>query len=188
MNSEVLKRYDMTVDNKFIISVSIPNYKAIFQNYDFTASFYKRDLNENLVAHIFECVEEIGPQNDFLIRFDLPVNQKSASEENDILFSFRSYFDYLMTLCRKETKTAFGRLVIHFGIAGIAFLGWLLIIAGFSDNESAFYQFCTIGLSVGIWVLLLTGISRFLYRIKSQFAEMKMCNKITSSVVEFNYN
>jgi hypothetical protein len=178
----------MTVDNKFIIAVSIPDYKAVFQNFDFTTAFYKRDLNDKLVQHIFECVAEIGVQNDFIIRFDLSQNQRSESEENDIVFSFKNYFDYLISLNRRELRSVFSHLMIHFGIAGFALLAWLLVADAFSDSGMMFYQFFMIGLPVAVWVLILTALSRFLFRIRSRLAETKMCNKIRNSPIEFNYS
>ena len=50
-------RYDITVDNKFIVHANIPSYTALFENYDYTSSFYKHDINEKLVD-IFWSVQE----------------------------------------------------------------------------------------------------------------------------------
>jgi len=54
MNSEVLKRYDMTVDNKFIISVSVPDYKALFENYDLIIPIVKRQMYECFYSTVAE--------------------------------------------------------------------------------------------------------------------------------------
>ena len=187
MTSDILQRYDMTVDNKFIVPAGVPDYKALYEVYDYSSSFYKRDLNEDLVQYFFECAEEIGVNNDFIIRFDIPEDQKSKSEENDIVFSIKSYFEYLVSLCRKEIKAAFSRLLIHFVIAVLAFICWVVISRIISESETAVYQFFVNGLSVGIWVLLLLGFSRFAFRIKTQRAEIKLCRKIMNSPIEFNY-
>lgn len=47
-HSDILKRFDMTMDNKFIVHANIPSYAALFENYDYTSSFYKRDVNARL--------------------------------------------------------------------------------------------------------------------------------------------
>lgn len=187
MTSDILQRYDMTVDNKFIVPASVPNYKALYEIYDYSSSFYKRDLNEDLVAYFFECTEEIGVKNDFLIRFDIPQTEKSKSEENDIIYSNKTYFEYLITLCRKEIKAAFSRFLIHFAIAVFAFICWVVIRSGVSESEAIVSQFFTQALPVGIWVLLLLGISRFVFRIKTQMKEIRLCRKIMNSPIEFNY-
>ena len=187
MASDILQRYDMTVDNRFIVPAGVPEYKALYEAYDYYSSLYKRDLNEDLVEYLFECAEEIGVNNEFVIRFDIPENEKSKSEENDIVFSIKSYFEYLVTLCRKEIKAAFSRLLIHFVIAVLAFICWVVISRSISESETAVYQFFTNGLSAGIWVLLLLGFSRFVFRIKIQMTEIKLCRKIMNSPIEFNY-
>ena len=187
MASDILQRYDMTVDNKFIVPAGLPDYKSMYQVYDYSSSFYKRDLNEDLVDYFFECAEEIGVNNDFIIRFDIPENEKSKPEENDIVFSFKSYFEYLISLCRKEIKAAFSRLLIHCMTAVFAFLCWFVISRIIPESETAVYQFFAHGLSVGIWVLLLLGFSRFVFRIKTQMTEIKLCRKIMNSPIEFNY-
>ena len=187
MASDSLQRYDMTVDNKFIVPAGVPDFRALYENYDYASSFYKRDLNEDLVNYFFDCAEEIGIQNEFIIRFDIPENEKSKSEENDIVISFKTYFEYLIGLCRKEIKAAFSRLLIHFAIAGLAFACWVLIGRNISESDAVVFQFFADGLSVGIWVLLLLGISRFVFRIKTQISEIRLCRKLLNSPLEFNY-
>ena len=35
----------MTMDNTFIAPASVPDYKALYENYDYATPFYKRDMN-----------------------------------------------------------------------------------------------------------------------------------------------
>ena len=46
MNSNILDRYDITPDNRFIIDVNIPVPEELFEKYNENASFYKKDLND----------------------------------------------------------------------------------------------------------------------------------------------
>lgn len=187
MDPEILKRYDLTVDNKFIVPVSLPDYSALYEKYDYISSFYKRDLNQKLVEYLLYCARELGSRNDFILRIDLPVAQKSEPDETDIIFSIKKYFEYEISLCRYEIKSAVTRLIIHFAFAVGAFLMWLIIKSAIPESSTAVYQFFNIGLSVGIWVLLLIGISRFSFRIQTQTTIIRLCKKIMTSKVEFNY-
>lgn len=187
MDSEILKRYDMTVDNKFIVPVSLPDYSALYEKYDYISSFYKRDLNQKLVEYLFYCAREIGGRNNFILRIDLPVKQKSESDESDIIFSIKKYFEYEISLSRYEIRAAVHRLIVHFAIAAGALLMWLFFRSAIPQSSTAVYQLFTIGLSVGIWVLLLIGISRFTFRIQTQKTTIRLCKKIMISPVEFNY-
>lgn len=187
MDPEILKRYDMTLDHKFIVPVSLPDYRALYEKYDYISTFYKRDLNQELVEYLFYCAREIGRRNDFIIRIDLPVAQRSEPDENDIILSIKKYFEYEISLCRYEIKSAVTRLIFHFAIAAVAFLMWLITIAEKPADATAVYQFFNVGLSVGIWVLLLTGVSRFLFRYRKQTTIIRLCQNIRQSPVEFNY-
>jgi len=70
----------MTVDNKFIVHANIPSHTALFENCDYTSSFYMRDINEKLVDYHLECAGESGNRNAFVNRFDLPENTKSETD------------------------------------------------------------------------------------------------------------
>jgi len=90
-SQDILKRYDMTVDNRFIVHANIPSYTALFENYDYTSSFYKRDVNEKLAEYLTDCTREIGSRNDVVIRFDLPEEGRSETEEADLVTGFQKY-------------------------------------------------------------------------------------------------
>jgi len=186
-NSEILKRYDMTLDNKFIVHANIPSYAALFEDYDYTSSFYKRDLNEKLIDYLLECAREIGNKNAFVLRFDLPENEKMESEEGDIITGIQNYFDYLISLSRKEIGLALKRMLTHLAIALVAFLIGLVITPGDQMNVLWLHSFFSIGLSVAIWVLLLTGFSRFIFRMQTQWTQICLYKRIKGSPIQFNY-
>lgn len=177
----------MTVDNKFIVHANIPSYAALFENYDYTSSFYKRDINEKLVDYLLECAGEIGNRNSFVIRFDLPGKEKSEIAEGDIITGFTNYFDYLMTLSRKEIGLALKRMLIHLSIAVFAVLLWLLVAPGDVENPVPGRSSLTSGLFAAVWVLLLTGISRFVYRVQTQLRQIRLFKKIKACPIQFNY-
>ncbi len=177
----------MTVDNKFIVHANIPSYAALFENYDYTSSFYKRDINEKLVDYLLECAGEIGNGNAFVIRFDLPEKEKSENEESDIITGFKNYFDYLTTLSRKEIGLALKRMLIHMAIAAIVFILWLLIMPRGAETPLLQQPSLTLGLIVAVWVLMLTGISRFLFRVQTQMSQIRLLKKIRQSPIQFNY-
>ena len=185
--SDILKRYDMTTDNKFIIRANIPSYASLFEDYDYTSSFYKRDLNEKLVDYLLECAQEIGNRNEFVIHFDLPATVKSETEEGDNLTGFKNYFDYLTSLSRKEIGLAIRRMLIHLAIAVITFFLWLLISPANDTNLGWQYVLLSTGLAVAIWVLILTGLSRFIFRLQAQWAQIRLYKHIKASSIQFNY-
>lgn len=177
----------MTVDNKFIVHANIPSYAALFENYDYTSSFYKRDINEKLVDYLLECAKEIGHRNAFVIRFVLPHKEKSETEEGDIITGFKNYFDYLTTLSRKEIGLALKRMLIHMVIATLVLLLWLFFVTRSAETQLLQQPSLISGLIVAVWVLMLTGISRFLFRVQTQVSHIRLLKKIKQSPIQFNY-
>jgi hypothetical protein len=188
MDSEILDRYDITSDNRFIIEVKIPDPDELFDKYDENASFYKKDLNARFEDYLLECVYEIGLKNKFIIRIGLPEDQAKETDEGDIIYSFKQYFNYCIFSCQKEIKKISLRMLLHLGLAISALLLLMVFNAANAVSVAGFSSLVTSGLPAAIWVLLLTGFSRFLFRLMSQQSEIKMYRALKDTRVDFVYN
>jgi hypothetical protein len=47
MKSEILRRYDMTVDDKFMVPVSVPNYRSMFEALKRNQERMRRQFNHD---------------------------------------------------------------------------------------------------------------------------------------------
>jgi hypothetical protein len=188
MNSIILDRYDITSDNRFIIDVSIPGPEELFEKYDENASFYKKDLNARFEEYLLECVEEIGLKNNFIIRIRVPEDQARKTDEGDIIFSFKQYFEYCISSCQKEIKTISFRMLLHLGFAISALFLMMILSVANTTAATGFFSRVTSGLPAAIWVLLLIGFSRFLFRLMTQRSQIKMYSALKNTPVEFVYN
>ena len=187
MNSKILDRYDITSDNRFIIDVNIPTPDELFEQYDYNASFYKKDLNTRFEEYLLECVNEIGLKNKYIIRIALPEEQVKKTDEGDIIYSFKHFFKYCILTCQKEIKKVSFRMLLHLGFAVLALV--FMMIFNSADNRTGIGVFHLIasGLPAAIWVILLTGLSRFLFRIMTQRSQIKMYLALKNTPVEFVY-
>ncbi len=187
MNSKILDRYEITSDNRFIIDVNIPNSGELFETYDKNASFYKKDLNPKFEEYLLDCVHEIGLKNNFIIRICLPEDQAEITDEGEILYGFKQYFEYCILVCKKEVKTISLRMLLHLGLACVVLM--LLMVFSFANSgiSTGFTGLVMFGLSAAIWVLLLTGFSRFLFRTLSQRSDIRMFRALKNTPVEFVY-
>ncbi len=187
MNSEILDRYEMTSDNRFIIDVKIPGPDELFEKYDENSSFFKKDLNARFEEYLLECVEEIGLKNNFAIRIGLPEDQDDKTNEGEIIFSFKQYFNYCILTCQKNIKTISFRMMLHLGLAVAAL--FLVMVFNVADTGAAtgFFSLAASGLSTAVWVLLLTGFSRFLFRLMTQRSQIKMHRALKNTPVDFVY-
>ncbi len=187
MNSKILVRYDITSDNRFIIDVNIPTPDELFEQYDYNASFYKKDLNTKFEEYLLECVEEIGLKNKFIIRIALPEDQAKKTDEGDIIYSFKQFFKYCILTCQKEIKKISSRMLLHLGFAVLALVFMMIFNSADTETGIGVFHLIASGLPAAIWVILLTGLSRFLFRIMSQGSQIKMYLALKKTPVEFVY-
>lgn len=188
MNSRILDRYDITADNRFIIDVNIPDPDEIFEKYDENASFYKKDLNPRFEDYLLACVDEIGLKNSFILRIGLPEDQAKETDEGDIIYSFKQYFKYCILVCQKEIKKISLRMSLHLGLAISALMLMMAFNVANTITSPGFLSLITSGLPAAVWVLLLTGFSRFLFRIMSQRSEIKKYRALKNTRVDFVYD
>jgi|GEM_PF-6069830 len=187
MDSKIIDRYDITPDNRFIIDVNIPGPDELFEKYDENASFYKKDLNARFEDYLLACVDEIGLKNNFIIRLGLPEDQAKATDEGDIVFSFKEYFKYCIFICQKEIKAISLRMLLHMGLAISALLLMVAFDVANTIEGNGFFSLVVSGLPAAVCVLLLTGFSRFLFRLMSQLSEIRTYRALKNAPVDFVY-
>jgi len=187
MDSKIIDRYDITPDNRFIIDVNIPGPDELFEKYDENASFYKKDLNPRFEDYLLACVDEIGLKNNFIIRLGLPEDQATATDEGDIVFSFKEYFKYCIFICQKEIKAISLRMLLHMGLAISALLLMVAFDVANAMDGNGFFSLVVSGLPAAVCVLLLTGFSRFLFRLMSQLSEIRTYRALKNAPVDFVY-
>jgi hypothetical protein len=187
MDSKIIDRYDITPDNRFIIDVNIPGPDELFEKYDENASFYKKDLNARFEDYLLACVDEIGLKNNFIIRLGLPEEQAKATDEGDIVFSFKEYFKYCIFICQKEIKAISLRMLLHMGLAISALLLMVAFDVANAMDGNGFFSLVVSGLPAAVCVLLLTGFSRFLFRLMSQLSEIRTYRALKNAPVDFVY-
>ncbi len=187
MDSKIIDRYDITPDNRFIIDVNIPGPDELFEKYDENASFYKKDLNARFEDYLLACMDEIGLKNNVIIRIGLPENQAKETDEGDIIYSFKEYFKYCIFLCQKEIKTITFRMLLHMGLAISALLLMVAFDVANTIVGTGFFSLVVSGLPAAVCVLLLTGFSRFLFRLMSKRSEIRMYRALKNAPVDFVY-
>lgn len=71
MTTELLKnRYEFTRDGRAIIDISVESISDLFNSFDKKATFTKRELDQDFVEYVIDCVKEIG-EVDFVIRITI---------------------------------------------------------------------------------------------------------------------
>jgi hypothetical protein len=179
MKKNILDRYDRTIDNKIIIKVSTNKFENLYDNFDMSSSFLKKDLSIQLVDYIIESVSEISNE-DFIIKFYF----KENIEQTDILQieeSFDNYFKYLEALEKKKMREQIKNSLI-FMIIGIFFIT-LSVLTEVSKELS--YRIVSEGLMVAGWVSMWEAMATILIKWLPLSKKLKLFEKIVNAKIEF---
>ena len=71
MKKPILDRYARTADGSLAIDISTNRAADLYNNFDKTTPFAKKELDADLVEYLIDSVQEIEP-DDYVIRFHFP--------------------------------------------------------------------------------------------------------------------
>ena len=70
MRRDVLGRYERGEDGSTFIDVAAARAEDLYNDFDRTAPYIRRDLDQDLVDYLIDCARELGSRA-FVIRFTL---------------------------------------------------------------------------------------------------------------------
>ncbi|RME77945.1 hypothetical protein D6774_02935 [Candidatus Woesearchaeota archaeon] len=121
-------RYETTRKGDFVVAIALDTYEEIFNEWDNTKAYHKKDLDEEFVAYLIESFDELKGRN-AVIRLDIPKRDKKKKKA---IKGIHLYFDYLSALKKKELRVFFSKMV------GVVIIGATFISASviFAAQES----------------------------------------------------
>lgn len=184
MRKEILSRYQMSENHEVIIDIALEKTEELYSNFDRKTPFMKKDLSEDFVNYLIECVQEIG-DNPFFIRLDVdkePLEDSALRIENSI----HNFFYYLIDLksiqMRAKSKTSIILLFVGLFLAGFAIV---------MHSQAATLQLLSLsviaeGLSVAAWVALWESLATFLIEFIPYKKRIKLYKRIAHCEVTIN--
>jgi hypothetical protein len=179
MKKNILDRYDKTIENEIIIKISTNRFENLYDNFDMSSSFLKKDLSQQLVDYVIESVSEISNEK-FIIKFYF----KEKIEQENIIHlkkSFESYFNYLEELeknkMREQVKNSF-----IFMLIGIFFITLSILL---EVNQQLTYRIISEGLMIAGWVSMWEAMATILVKWLPLSKKLKLFKKIVNSKIEF---
>ena len=179
MKKNILDRYDKTANNEIIIKISTNKFENLYEHFDRSSTFLKKDLSKQLVDYIIESVSEISNEK-FIIKFYL---EERIEEENilQIEESFDNYFSYLEELEKKKMSEQVKNSLIFMLIG--AFFITLSILS--EENQELIQRIISEGLMVAGWVSMWEAMATILIKWLPLSKKLKLFKKITTSKIEF---
>ena len=160
MKKSFLDRYAKTNDGRFAIDITTGRVSDLYNNFDKTTPYAKKELDEDLVNYLIDSAREIGDE-EFAVRFHF--NEPAGDENrNRVITSVHNYFSYLKEL---ESRTLYQLLrnSLIYLVVGIAILFlsvWVNTV--FPVANSVVTRVFAEGLTVAAWVSLWQGVAAFL--------------------------
>lgn len=157
MKRNVLSRYERDNTGRVIIDVSAVRTDDLYNNFDKSSPYIRRDLDKDLTDYLISCVQELDGEP-FVIRFTLLTPMEETHIER-VSGSVKGYFAYIHGMERRSRLHRLKRS------AGFLFLG-LAILSSLIWNGRAHSDFRSIagsvlaeGLSVVAWVSMWEAVA-----------------------------
>lgn len=180
----VLERYE-NEDSVYIIQISTNNFRDLFNEFDRTASFIKRDLNYDFAEYLIDSAEDLDGC-DFILSLHLHSENKSIELENKVNKGIDNYFEYETHIIEKKKTQIQKRVFLHILLATICFF------VSFSLNkiintDSFLHMLFVESTLIAAWVLMWPVFSDFIYKLLSFKKKIKLYKKLINAELKFTY-
>jgi hypothetical protein len=185
MKKSIISRYERTDKNEVVIDASVRTVEDLYNNFDRTAPYLKKDLDEEFVDYVIECVREIG-QSDFVIRISLS-SMPDETVMDRVRSSIQTYFQYLQEKERRALGAMFRRSMVLFSI-GLALLALAVMATRrLSSSEGVLAEVFAQGLTVAAWVSLWEAIANLFLEWYPHQQDIKRHIKVMNAPVAFRH-
>ena len=185
MPKRIVDRYEHTVDGLVIVDVAARRVEDLYEDFDKTAPYHKKDLDEDLVYYLTECVTEIG-RVDFVIRF---MFERFPSEEFmlRVRTSVYKYFMYQRELefaaTKKMLKTSV--IILIFGVVILGISLWVNLLFTLENGTSFLNRVLAEGLTIVAWVSVWEALATLLVNWPPHLSQIKLFMKIAEAPIQF---
>ena len=183
MKKPIISRYELTEKNEVIIDASVRSVEDLYNNFDRTADYMKKDLDQEFVDYVTDCVREIG-RRAFVIRISLSIMPDQVVMDR-VRRSVRTFFLYLQEMERRQLRAMLRRSLVLFAI-GLALLVMAIgVTRRFSSSEGVLEEVFSQGLTVAAWVSLWEAIANLFIEWYPRRQEIKRYDHVTNATVMF---
>lgn len=183
MKQAVLNRYEQSDEGVFIVDIAARRAEELYNNFDKSAPYIRRDLDQELVDYIFDAAKELKNES-FRICFSLS-EVPDKEKESRIRNSINAYFLYLAVLEQQQVYQIFRKSLILF-IVGLVIL-FLSITAHENtlSKDSDILEVFAQGLTVAAWVSLWNAFAIVLIEWFPLARNIRLYRKLAKAPVQF---
>jgi len=160
MKRSILDRYARTDDGRIAVDITTSRVSDLYNNFDKTTPYAKKELDEDLVNYLIDSAREIGDE-EFVVRFHFNEFADDVYRAR-VTASVHNYFSYLKELEGRTLKQLLRNSLVYL-VVGMAILSlsvWANTV--FPVGNSVLAKVFAEGLTVAAWVSLWQGVAAFL--------------------------
>jgi hypothetical protein len=185
MIAPITNRYEFTDKNEAIIDVSVHNVESLYSNFDRTAPYSKKDLDEELVDYLTDSAREIRKYK-FVIRISLS-HPPDKTLIDRVKNSINTYYAYLRELEIRRIKEMFKRSSILF-VVGLVLLALAIeVTRRLTVQHGVLTEVFAQGLTVAAWVSLWEAIANLFLEWSPHKKNISLYNKLMNAPVTFRH-
>jgi len=183
MKKRIIDRYEITDNNEAVIDVSVKSVEHLYHDFDKTAPYHRKELDEEFVDYLTECVREIG-RHPFIIRISLE-NMPDEPLMERVRKSLGNHYVYLTQIEIRYLKRIFRRSAVLF-IVGLVLLVFAIIATrGLVAHESVIFEVFAQGLTIAAWVSMWESLANIFLEWHPYKENIRDYNKIINAPVIF---
>jgi hypothetical protein len=183
MEKDILERYARNSDGGVIIDIAANRIEELYNDYDKSAPYLKKDLEQDFVDYLVDSVREVGKET-FVIRFSI-AGTVGPEPMSRVKMSIQKYFFYLKELEHRELKRMFRTSLILL-VVGIAILTLSVgMNRVFETDETVVREVFAEGLTVAAWVSLWESLATFLINWAPHRRKIRLYERIAEAPVLF---
>ena len=183
MKERVFHRYERDADGRILIDVTATRTEDLYNDFDRSAPYIRRDLDQDLVDHLINCARELGAEP-FAIRFTLD-QQPDDDRLRRVRRSVNGFFLYLITIERHKVRRMARRSIVllALGLCILALSVWFNKLLG--PGESVVGAVFAQGLTVAAWVSLWEALATFLVDWFPSRADISLYRRLANAPLLF---
>jgi len=183
MKKPIISRYELTEKNEIIIDASVRSVEDLYNNFDRTADYMKKDLDQEFVDYVTDCVREIG-KRPFVIRISLSTLRDNTVMDR-VRRSIRTFFLYLKETEKRKLRAMLRRSLVLFVIGLALLVPAIAATRRYSSSEGVLAEVFAQGLTVAAWVSLWEAIANLFIEWYPRRQDIKRYDYITNAPVMF---
>ena len=178
MKRDVLNRYERGSDGSILIDVAADRVEDLYSDFDRSAPYIRRDLDQDLVDYLIDCARELENEP-FTISFTL-ANPPDEVGLFRIRGSVNNFFLYLVEVEQLKVRQMVRRSLVLFciGVAILFISVWVNRWLG-QDRTVVAYVFAE-GLIVAAWVALWESLATFVIEWFPRLRNIKLYRRLSA--------